>query len=119
MSDRIALRGLRVFGRHGALPEERTVGQVFVVDLAVEIDTSAAGRSDDLADTVDYAALASQVVRRVQGERWDLIERVAERVAEVALSFDGVDAVEVTVRKPHAPLGVEFDDVAVTITRRR
>ena len=108
-----------MFARHGVLPEERTVGQVFVVDLAVETDTSVAGRSDDLADTVDYTALASQVARRVQGERWDLLERVAQRVAEAALSFDGVDGVEVTVRKPDAPLGVEFDDVAVTITRRR
>jgi dihydroneopterin aldolase len=119
VTDRIAIRGLRVFARHGVLPEERSEGQVFVIDVVVETDLSAAGRSDDLADTVDYAALASQVATTVETERWDLLERVAARVADVALAVDGVEAVEVTVRKPDARLEVEFDDVSVTISRSR
>lgn len=108
-----------MFARHGVLPHEQSEGQVFVIDVVVDVDVSAAGRTDDLADTVDYAALASRVVHGVETERWDLLERVATRVAEVALAVDRVEAVEVTVRKPDAPIGVEFDEVSVTISRSR
>lgn len=119
MTDRIAITGLRVFGRHGVLPAEASTGQVFVVDLRLSLDLAPAGRSDRLADTVDYGALARSVHERVAAERWDLIERVAERVAELALEDPRVREVEVTVHKPDAPIPLELDEVSVTIRRGR
>lgn len=117
--DRVALRGLRGFGRHGVLPSERDTGQQFVVDVDLGLDTRAAAGSDDLIDTVDYAGLADRVVALVEGEPVNLIETLAERIAEMCLGHEGVDEVRVTVHKPEAPVAVAFDDVSVTIMRSR
>lgn len=120
MSDRIELRGLEVFARHGVFDHEREDGQLFRVDVVVELDLSQAGESDDLSDTLDYGAMAQRVHDVVAGERWDLIERVAARVADVVLSSDArIEAVAVTVHKPSAPIPHAFDDVAVTVERNR
>lgn len=117
--DRIALRGLRVFGRHGVLAHERAGGQTFVVDVDLEVSMGAAADSDDLADTVDYGAVADLVVDIVGGEPRDLIEAVVVEVAEAILGRFDVDGVTVTLHKPEAPIPHPFDDVAVTVTRRR
>jgi dihydroneopterin aldolase len=117
--DRVVLRGLRAFGRHGVLPAERLHGQTFGVDVELGLDTSAAARSDDLADTVDYGALASDVVALVSGEPVNLIETLADRVAALCLAQPAVLEVRVTVHKPSAPVAVPFEDVSVTITRSR
>ena len=119
MTDRIALRGLRAVGHHGVYAEERANGQPFVVDVVLEVDTSAAAVSDDVTDTVHYGELAGRVVAVVEGEPVNLIETLAQRIADVCLDDDRVAAVEVTVHKPEAPVGVEFSDVAVSIVRRR
>lgn len=119
MPDRIALRGLRVRGHHGVLAEERRDGQLFGVDVVLETDVSAAAAADDLAQTVDYATVARQVAAIVGGEPVDLIETVAVRVADACLAHPGVQAVEVTVHKPQAPIGMPFDDVTVTVRRSR
>ena len=118
-SDRITLRGLRGTGRHGVLPEERADGQLFVVDLRLRVDLAAAARSDDVADTVHYGDLAHRVVAVVEGEPVDLIETLATRIAHVCLTHPLVQEAEVTVHKPQAPVGVAFDDVAVTVVRSR
>lgn len=117
MSDRITLTGLRVFAHHGVFDHERRDGQEFVIDLTVNLDLLAAARSDDVADTVHYGELAEAVHRAVATDPVDLIETVAERVAIVALGYPAVTRAEVTVHKPHAPLPVPIDDVAVTIVR--
>lgn len=119
VGDRILLRGLRGFGRHGVLAAERRDGQEFAVDVALAVDVAAAAECDDLAATVNYAEVARAVLGVVEGEPVDLIETLAARVAMACLKFSGVDGVEVTVHKPHAPVGVPFDDVAVTLTRAR
>ena len=120
MRDRIEIRGLRVFARHGVYAHEQAEGQWFGVDLILECDLAAAGSSDRLEDTVDYGALATAVGDIVSSERWDLIERVAARVSETVLGFDGrIAAVTVTVHKPEAPIPLDFDDVSVTIRRER
>ena len=116
-ADAVILRGLRIPARHGVTRREQAAGQVFVVDVVCRLDLSAAACSDDLADTLDYGALAEAVHGRVSGERWNLIERVAERVAELVLEDPRVDRVEVTVHKPQAPIPVEFEDAAVRIVR--
>ena len=117
MTDRIALTGLRVRGHHGVLPEERRDGQNFVVDAVLHLDTRPAGTSDDLADTVDYGELATRLAAVVSGEPYALLERLAERLAEVCLSHPLVFEVEVTVHKPGAPIPLDFQDVAVTVVR--
>ena len=117
--DLVAVRGIRDRGHHGVLEHERREGQTFVVDVALAIDTRAAAAADDLALTVDYGAVAARVVAVVEGEPVDLVETLAQRVADVVLEHGRVAAVEVTVHKPEAPVGVPFDDVAVTIVRRR
>jgi dihydroneopterin aldolase len=119
VSDRIELRGLRVRGHHGVFDHERRDGQDFVVDLTVRLDLSKAAASDDLADTLDYGELAQRVAAIVGGEPRDLIETVAGQVAEDVLSDDRVDAVEVVLHKPQAPIPPEFADVAVVARRTR
>jgi len=115
--DRIRLTGLRVRGHHGVLAAERRDGQDFVVDVALSLDLRAAGGSDDLADTVDYGALAQALAEVVEGEPLDLLEALAGRLAEVCLSDRRVGSAEVTVHKPAAPLGRAFSDVSVTVVR--
>lgn len=117
--DRVALRGLRGYGRHGVLPSERANGQPFLIDVELGLDTRRAAKSDDLTDTVDYAGLADRVVALVEGEPVNLIETLAERIAEMCLEPAGVEQVEVTVHKPEAPVTVAFEDVSVTIMRSR
>lgn len=119
MTDLIALRGIRVFARHGVLPEEAESGQMFVVDALLRLDLRAAGLSDSLEETVDYGSLTQRIHDVVAEERWDLIEKVAERVAEVVLADSRVVETEVTVHKPEAPVAVPVDDVAVTLVRHR
>jgi dihydroneopterin aldolase len=118
-ADRILVRGIEAFGYHGVLPEEREQGQPFVVDLVVRTDVSDAAAADDLSKTVDYSELAREVVGVIAGEACDLIETVAVRIAEQVLTHDRVGAVEVTVHKPQAPVGVPFADVAVIVERVR
>ncbi|MDQ4119166.1 MAG: dihydroneopterin aldolase [Actinomycetota bacterium] len=117
--DRIELRGLRVRGHHGVFPDERRDGQEFVVDLVVSTDLSAAAASDDLADTLDYGALAQRTAAIVGGTPHDLIEAVAGRIADDVLADPRVRSVEVTLHKPSAPIPLEFADVAVVLHRTR
>ncbi|GGO89487.1 dihydroneopterin aldolase [Wenjunlia tyrosinilytica] len=117
--DRVALRGLKARGHHGVFPRERAEGQTFVVDLVLGLDTRPAAADDDLGRTAHYGLLAEEVVAVVEGEPVNLIETLAERIAQACLKHDPVQEVEVTVHKPDAPITVPFDDVTVTITRRR
>jgi dihydroneopterin aldolase len=117
--DRIAVTGIAAFGHHGVLAEEKRDGQPFVVDVVLGVDTRAAAATDDLARTVDYSAVAARVVALVEGEPLDLIETLAQRIADAALAFPLVSSVEVTVHKPEAPVGVPFRDVTVSIVRDR
>ena len=119
VADQIAVVGLRARGHHGVLAAERRDGQEFAVDLVLHLDTRAAAASDDLTDTVSYASLARDVVDVVEGEPVDLIETLAQRIADVGLADRRVEAVDVTIHKPGAPLPVPFADVTVTIRRRR
>ncbi|HKS48460.1 MAG TPA: dihydroneopterin aldolase [Amycolatopsis sp.] len=119
MSDRITLTGLRVFGRHGVFGHEKRDGQEFVVDLTVWLDLTAAAATDDLRQTLHYGELAELAAAIVGGEPYDLIESVAGRIADEVLKDSRVSGVEVTVHKPSAPIPLTFDDVAVTVGRKR
>jgi len=117
--DSISLLGLRVFAYHGVLEEEKSAGQEFVVDVTLHLDLTTPASSDDLYDTVDYGALAAAIHNRVAGEQWNLIERVADRVADLVMEDARVSAVEVRVHKPAAPISVPFDDVVIELRRSR
>ena len=119
LPDLIELRGLRAVGICGALPEERERPQPFEVDLDVEADLSVAGGSDRLEDTVDYGALSEAVVAVVAGEQPILLERMAQRIAEVVLATPGVAAVTVVVRKLRPPVPLALDTSGVRIRRTR
>ncbi|ANF31637.1 dihydroneopterin aldolase [Leifsonia xyli] len=118
-TDSIILTGLRVRAHHGVFDFEREQGQEFVVDVTAWLDLSQASAGDDLGATVHYGELAEEVVGAVERDPVDLIETVAERVAATVLAHEPVDAVEVTVHKPQAPISVPFGDVAVRILRSR
>jgi dihydroneopterin aldolase len=117
--DRITLTGITGYGHHGVFPTEREFGQPFVVDLTCQLDLARAAAEDDLGQTIDYAGLARAVVADVEGDPLDLIESLADRIAQTCLKHEAVQRVEVTVHKPHAPLPVHVADVAVTLTRSR
>jgi dihydroneopterin aldolase/2-amino-4-hydroxy-6-hydroxymethyldihydropteridine diphosphokinase len=119
MTDRIVVEGIRGPGYHGVFEHERRDGQQFLVDVAIELDLRRPGRSDDLVDTVNYGEVTAQVLARIEGEPFDLIEALAEIIAADVLSHDGVDAVDVVVHKPQAPVGVPVSDVRVEIRRER
>jgi dihydroneopterin aldolase len=101
------------------LPSEKEQGQLFLIDLELGLDLSTAGHSDRLEDTIDYGALARAVHDRVATERWDLLERVAHRVAELVMELPTVEQVAVTIHKPEAPIPLGFADVAVTVRLQR
>jgi dihydroneopterin aldolase len=113
------VRGLAIHGHHGVFEHERRDGQEFVIDLVLGVDTRVAARSDDLQDTVDYGTLVDEVRTAVADDPVDLIETLAQRIADVCLRNALVDTVEVTVHKPHAPIQATFEDVALTINRSR
>jgi dihydroneopterin aldolase len=119
VSDEIALTGLRVRGHHGVFEHERRDGQDFVVDAVLELSTRAAAASDDVADTVHYGELAEALAAVVAGEPVDLLETLAQRLADACLADSRVAAARVTVHKPQAPIPLTFADVAVTIRRER
>ncbi len=118
-SDRIVLTGLRVRGHHGVLPAERELGQEFVVDAMLWLDTRPAAASDDVAATIDYGTLAQALARIIAGEPVDLIETLAHRLADACLADGRVLRTEITVHKPAAPIPLPFTDVAVTVIRDR
>lgn len=119
MTDRIDLKGIEVYAKHGVLDFEQEKAQMFRVDITVFLDLSGPGTSDDLTDTVDYGELANEVREVVGGESHKLIERVATRVAETILAHPDVMRTQITIHKPEAPIEAAVDDVSVTIDRSR
>lgn len=119
MTDRIELRGLKVRGNHGVFEHERTDGQDFIVDVTAWIDLAAAAASDDLADTLDYGALAQRAADIVAGPPRNLIETVSAEIADDLMQDARLHAVEVVVHKPSAPIPLTFEDVAVVARRSR
>lgn len=119
MTDELAITGVECFAHHGVFEFERREGQVFVIDLVLGVDTESAATSDDLRDTVDYGSLVAKVKASVERDPVDLIETLAQRIADVCLLERRVEWVRVTVHKPDAPIDATFTDVALTITRRQ
>lgn len=120
MPDTVELRGLRLLARLGVLPEERERAQPVEIDLDLVVDLQDAARSDALADTVDYGALCDRVAEVVAAGHVDLLERLAQVVAQAALACDDrVEAVTVAVRKLRPPVPHPLDSAGVRVTRAR
>lgn len=120
MSDTIRLAGITAEGFHGVLDFEKRDGQPFRVDAVLSLDLRAAGRSDRLEDTVSYASIAELIEDSITGRPFELIEALAEHIAQRILLFDArIEGAEVTVHKPQAPLEQRFDGVSVTVERTR
>mgnify|MGYP002518673818 CR=1 FL=1 len=117
--DSIRLTGVRAEAAHGVLDFEHVQKQPFIVDATLFLDLAEAGRSDDLTQTVDYGQIAKRIVNVIEGEHVDLIERLADKIADSILLSHRIQRVIVTVHKPNAPIKVPFDDVSVTIERAR
>lgn len=117
--DTIRLLGMRVFAYHGLLADEQASGQEFVIDVVVHASLSDAAASDDIADTIDYGSLAAAIHARATNERWNLIERVAGRIADLVMEDQRATGVEVRVHKPAAPIQVPFEDMVVEVRRSR
>ena len=117
--DELAVTGIECFAHHGVFDFEKRAGQVFVIDLVLGVDTTPAATSDDLHDTVDYGSLVASVKAAVEKDPVDLIETLAQRIADVCLLDDRVEWARVSVHKPDAPIDATFADVVLTITRKR
>lgn len=120
MTDRIFISGLSLHAYHGVMPYEGKVGQTFTIDLALDIDLSAAARSDKVADTVSYDKVVECATAAFVAQKFRLIEAAAGKVADALLTkFPRVQGVTVTIYKPHAPIAATFSDVGVTLVRTR
>ncbi len=119
MSDRIQLHEMAFYAYHGVNLEEQAQGQVFVVDVAVEADLHRAGHTDEIGDSLDYRDLYARVRQVVTGERYRLLEAVAEAVAHRLLEVERIQGVTVRVRKPHVKLGGPLAYAAVEVVRRK
>ena len=118
--DRIWIKDLEIFAYHGVLAEEKRNGQNFYVTVSMDVDLHAAGMTDDLDKTVNYAEVCERIRRTMQEESYDLIEAAAENVADaILLAYPQIKMVHVIVSKPGAPIPMEFDTVCVDITRGR
>lgn len=118
--DKIFIQGLQVFAYHGVNPEEKRDGQLFVADITAELDLTAAGESDNLAETVSYSALIKRAGAVLRDERYNLLETAALRVIRALLNeYRALDRVTVRLQKPQAPIRARFDTVGVEISRSR
>lgn len=119
-SDRIILHGMQFYGYHGANPEERVLGQSYLVDLAVELDLRVPGNSDRLEDTISYTHLYRVVQAVLEGESKNLLEATAQAIADRLLAQFPVTSVQLRVKKPHPPVkGSVIEYAAVEIHRTR
>ncbi len=114
--DQIIIKGLKVFAYHGVNPSETENGQEFELDIVIDANLDKARKSDDINDTVNYAAVRKTVTRVMTERPYKLIERAADEVAKSILKeFCGIEHVEVLLKKPNAPMSCEFDYVAVRV----
>lgn len=118
--DTIFIKGISVHAHHGCLPEEQALGQRFIIHLEIDLDLAAAGLADDLAQSVNYAAVHALVCDIATTRRFNLIEALAEAICTACFdAFAPIAALRVTVEKPSAPIAGIFDQVGVTVRRQR
>ncbi len=113
----IELKGLELFGYHGVLQHEKDFGQIFLIDCRYQVE---AEQEDQLSSTVSYAAVADLLHVTATSNRFDLIESLASACMAAVSASDGkIQAVKITVHKPHAPIEHGFEDVSVSVQSGR
>jgi len=118
--DKILLNQLQFYGFHGLMPEEKRLGQRFIVDIVLYTDLRKAGRTDDMLDSIHYGEVYEMVKRIVEGESKNLLEAVAEDIANALLSsFNRLNACTVKVIKPDPPIPGHYESVEVEIYREK
>ncbi len=118
--DKIVIKDLEIFAYHGVLPEEKAKGQTFVLTAELFCDLREAGLTDNLDKTVNYAEVCEDIYKVMTGDKFDLIEAVAENIADtILLKYEPVKMVRIVVSKPEAPIDMDFDTVCVDITRKK
>lgn len=118
--DKISIKGLQLFAFHGVKSEEKRDGQTYVIDIDLHTDLIKPCHSDDINETVDYEKVVKTVQHVFTKERYNLIEKCAEVIADAILDeFKEVQTVEVTLKKPEAPMNADFDYMGVSIIRNR
>ena len=117
--DKIHIKDLEIIGFHGAIPEEKVLGQKFVLSFELDVDLRQAGKNDDLTKTVHYGELAQKVEEEFTKTSYDLIEKAAEEICEfVLLNYPLVKKVKLLLKKPWAPTRKHVEYVAVEIERK-
>ena len=120
MSDRIIVDRIAIYAYHGVHAEEERLGQRFYVSLDCCVDLRVAGENDSWENTICYVQLTELVSRIATGQRFKIIEALAESIAQAALSiFPRLKAITVRIDKPSAPVPAIIDGVTVEITRSR
>lgn len=118
--DKILIRDLKIFAYHGVNPEEKRDGQYFVYDIDLGVNMTKACYSDDISDTVSYAAVIKTVKRVATETKYDLLEKLAQVTADAVLDeYGDIFSVDITLKKPQAPVKADFGWVGVKISRSR
>ena len=119
MSDFIEIEGISGFGYHGLFDHERRNGQSFSADVKLELKGKKASKSDEISDAVDYSEVIKLVHQIIIGEPVNLIEHLAENIANALLEEFSITSVEVVLHKANAPVGLPVRDIAVRIKRSK
>jgi len=117
MMDKIILKGIRFHGYHGVPEAERQVGGHYEIDVTLGCSVVAAGQSDALEDTIDYACVVARIIDIGTQESFQLIEALAEKIAAAILEEFAVNEVQLTVKKLHPPIEQPIAYFAVEICR--
>ncbi len=118
--DKILIRNLKIFAYHGVHVYEKENGQNFIFDIDAFVDMSKPCTSDDVEDTVSYSAIIAETTRIFTADKFDLIEKAAQSVADGLFeSFDKIQSLRIFLKKPEAPIKADFDYVGVEIYRER
>lgn len=116
--DCISIKNLEVFSRHNTEEDENVIGQKYAIDAKLYLNTRVAGVSDDVNKSVDYGKVCHFMSAFIKGHYYKLIETAAERLAEdVLIEFPEITKLELTVKKPWAPIGLPIEEVSVSIER--
>ena len=117
--DRIVISNLVIFAKHGVFKEEKKLGQKFLLDIILNLDTQEAGISKNLEKTVNYGLLANEINELFTKKSNDLIETCGEEIALFVLKkYPIVNEVHVKIKKPWAPVGLPLDNVFVRLKEK-
>lgn len=118
--DKIIIKGLKVFAYHGVNIEEKEQGQNFEVDVTIHLSLETPGKSDNINDTISYSKVCKTIIRVMNEKSYDLLEKVAMRIIEqLFMDYPLINSLDVTLKKPEAPIKTDFDYMAVQISRDR